>query len=393
MHEARRLPLAVLAAIVISAVSPSWAQAPAIPETMPEGASLSGEEDHPTLVLPEPKAHWVHVQDVNFPYLTASKTFLIDGDTMGILGMANTGYVPNPVLALDNSAFYSTETFWSRGSRGERTDVVTIFDPRRVEAVGEIPLPEGRFLVVPKKPNAALTTDGRYLLSYNMDPSTGVSLVDVKDRKYIGELETPGCALIFPTGPTSFSMLCADGSFANVGFDATGGSKVTSSPPFFNSEQDPVFEHAAVHRPSQRAFFVSYEGWVYPVELREPAPVVGERFRLEGAEGWRPGGWQLATFHAATNRLFVLMHQGGNWTHKKPGEEVWVYDTAGKKLLQRIPLEHHAISVTVTQDDQPLLFVLDEAARLSSYDATSYEHKGDKEGVGISPFLLSVYGE
>ena len=36
------------------------------------------------------------------------------------------------------------------------------------------------------------------------------------------------------------------------------------------------------------------------------------------------------------------MHQGGRWTHKRPGEEVWAYDVGGKRLLQRIALPHDA---------------------------------------------------
>ena len=49
--------------------------------------------------------------------------------------------------------------------------------------------------------------------------------------------------------------------------------------------------------------------------------------------------------------------------------------------------------MNVTQDDQPLLFALSEAASMSVFDGTTYEHKGDKEGIGESPFLLYVTGE
>ena len=32
-------------------------------------------------------------------------------------------------------------------------------------------------------------------------------------------------------------------------------------------------------------------------------------------------------------------------------------------------------------------------ATVQVYDATSYEHKGNKEGIGISPYLLYTFGE
>ena len=49
--------------------------------------------------------------------------------------------------------------------------------------------------------------------------------------------------------------------------------------------------------------------------------------------------------------------------------------------------------MTVSQDDQPLLFALTETAMMQVYDATSFEHKGTKEGIGISPYLLYTFGE
>ena len=97
---------------------------------------------------------------------------------------------------------------------------------------------------------------------------------------------------------------------------------------------------------------------------------------------WRPGGWQLAAFHAPTHRLFVLMHEGGKWTHKVAGEEVWVFDTETKQRIHRLHLPGHRFSIAVTQDEQPLLFALSETASISVFDATTWEHKGEREGLG-----------
>lgn len=110
-------------------------------------------------------------------------------------------------------------------------------------------------------------------------------------------------------------------------------------------------------------------------------------------EKWRPGGWQLAACHAATDRLFVLMHRGDRWTHKHAGEEVWVFDVLRNERIARLPLEHHAASVAVGQDDAPLLFTLSEAASVSVHDATSLTTKGTVEGVGDPSFLLCGPGE
>lgn len=370
-------------------------QAPPIPPQMPPAAAQPTQEDHPTLVLPEPSPRWVYVLEPVFPYLVASKVWILDGDDLSIKGMVNGGYTPNAVMSHDKSRFWLTETYWSRGSRGTRTDVVTAFDSKTLDPVGEVILPNGRFLVVPKKHNATLSNDGRYLFSFNMDPAFSLSVVDVKEMKYLGELDTQGCSLAFPTGNTSVASVCPDGRFVHVTFDAAGKlTKTELSEPWFDSQNDPVFEHAAVHRPSKRAFFVSYEGWVYPVSL-DGTPKVGERWKLQGPgdEEWRPGGWQLAAFHAGSNRLFVAMHKGGKWTHKQAGDEVWVYDVAAKKRVHRLPLDHHSPTIAVSQDEKPLLFALTETAILMSYDATTWEKKAERASLGISPWLLYTFGE
>jgi methylamine dehydrogenase heavy chain len=366
-------------------------------EGLPEGARLEVSEEHTTARLGEPQAHWVYVLDPVFPHLIASKVYLVDGDTLSLKGMINTGYVPNMAMSPDARQLYVAETYWSRGTRGERVDVVTFYDVDTLEATGEVILPRGRFLVVPKKTNAAMTPDGRYLLSYNMDPATSVSIVDVMERRYVADVDSPGCGLVFPTGNRSFSMLCPDGSFADFSFDAEGKAEVTLNDPFFDSEADPVFEHGVVSHADQRAFFISYEGMLYEVDISGGKMRVDESWSLvsepDRAERWRPGGWQLAAYHAATDRLFVLMHRGERWTHKHAGEEVWVFDVQKNERIARVPIEHHAASVAVSQDDAPVLFTLSETASLSVYDATSFEAKGTLEGIGDSPFLLYVPGE
>ena len=271
---------------------------------------------------------------------------------------------------------------------------MTAFDTKTLDPVGEVILPNGRFLVVPKKHNAVLTSDGRFLLSFNMDPAFSLSVVDVQAMAYRGELDTQGCSLAFPTGPRSVASMCPDGRFLHTVFDDQGrqvGQEL--GPKFFDSETDPVFEHAAVHRPSKQAFFLSYEGWVYPVSL-DGMPKVAERWQIRGPEdaGWRPGGWQLAAFHAASNRLFVLMHEGGKWTHKQAGDEVWVFDTQAKRRVGRFKLAHHSNSMTVTQDAEPLVVTLSEAGDLQVYDGKSYTLKAERK-VGITPLLLYTFGE
>ena len=382
--------VALAGALLVGLALPAAAQ-------LPEEAEPQLAEAHTTATLEPAGAHRVYVVDPVFPHLIAAKTYIIDGDRRAVIGMLNAGYVPNFVPAPDHSELYIAETFWSRGTRGERTDVVSFFDARTLDPTGEVVLPNGRFLVVSKKHNAGVTPDGRYFLSFNMAPATTVSIIDVKSRTYLADVETPGCALVFPSAPRRFSMICANGSLRTVSFDEEGKAESVLSQSFFDAQQDPVFEHPAFLTRRARAYFVSYGGKVYRADLAAPEPSfegpwssVGESDR---EEGWRPGGWQPVTWHGPRGRLFLLMHRGPEWTHKQAGTEVWVFDIEKRKRIARISLEHPSVSIAVSQDGSPQLYALSESATLAIYDVGSGRQLGSVDELGSSPLVLHVYGE
>lgn len=369
--------------------------APALAQ-VPEGAALPTAEEHTTTTLPEASPHWAYIVDPIFPHLVATKVWIVDGDALDVVGMANGGYLANAAIAPDNSEFYVAETYWSRGTRGDRADMVTTYDAKTLEPTGEVLLPEGRFLVVSKKYMAAVMPDGRHVLSYNMAPATSVSVVDVENQAYVADIEIPGCALVYPMGPTRFASICADGSFITVDFADAQNPSIERGEPWFDAENDPVFEHPGFSQKEGQAYFVTYGGMVYPVDFTGDQPQVGQAWSLLGDDErgtWWPGGWQLTSYHPGTNRLFVQMHEGAKWSHKDAGSEIWVFDVEAQERVQRIELVQPAWSSMVTQDDQPLLFVVDGGGTTSVYDATTYEHKGDVAETGISPHVIVVTGE
>lgn len=338
-----------------------------------------------TATLPAWQPHWVFVLDSNFPYLTANKAVLLDGDRLSMLGMVSLGYLANLEVAPDGKEIYAIETFHSRLTRGERTDVVTVYDARTLFPLAEISIPAKRFLVVTKRNVTGLTTDGRFLLIYNYTPEQSVSVVDLKARRFISEIETPGCALVYPVGPRRFCMICADGSLVGITLDESG--KVQSrgrSSQVFDPDEDPVFEHVAIL--GGRLYLVSYKGKVYEVEGGGTSPRLVRTFTLPD-EGFRPGGWQLIAVHP-NGFLYVLVHRGGDATHKFPGEEVWVINLREGRRVDRIILVEPANSIYVTRDERPLLFALSEHGFVQVYGAFSGRYLGRIDEVGISPFVL-----
>jgi methylamine dehydrogenase heavy chain len=340
-----------------------------------------------------PSAHWVWVNDFAFSHMVNGKALLVDGDSGRFLGELDTGFGSmRVVLAPDGQVIYSPETYFSRGTRGERTDVVTLYDPSRLSPLGEIVIPPKRSSNMPMMSNAQLTDDGRFLLIYNFTPAQSITVVDTRSRKFVGEVETSGCALSFPTGARSFFSLCADGALLHTVLDDTGhAGKSDRTESLFDVDHDPLTEKGV--RVGNTWYFVSFSGTLYPFKFEQGSLKLQETWPLltaaEKAQNWRPGGLQQLAVHAGLNRLYAIMHQGPLETHKDPGREVWVYDLARKARIQTIAMKNNSGSIQVTRDSHPLLFsVFIDSTVLDVYDATTGNLLRSVTDIGTTPTVL-----
>jgi methylamine dehydrogenase heavy chain len=328
---------------------------------------------------------------------------VVDGDTGKLQGTFYARAGANLVVDPLGRYYYVAETSFAHGNRGARFDYISVYD-EQLRLAGEVPIP-GRLLAVTKNPTFDVSADGRLGYVFNMQPAASVSIVDLVARKLTAIVETPGCGMVYPWGPAGFAMLCGDGTLATVQ-RKKGRFEISRSAQFFDAERDPVFEESLVDRQSGRALFLSFTGTVYPVRLGEK-PEFETVWTLTDASGlppasiqaehlaWRPGGSRLAAWHKATNRLYVLMHAGTHWTHKEPGSEVWVFDIAAHKRVARYPFGGRASSITVSQDEKPLLFVSaggpeGPGGHIIILDAKTGEQL--REAPGISGNTLQVHG-
>jgi len=336
-------------------------------------------------VAPAPplSPHWVFLTDATFLHLTEGKIVIVDGDQGKVVAKLTTGYLANSLLSPDRKQLYVAETFWSRGSRGEQTDVLTVYDMATFLPVSEIVLP-GRFLAVTQPYNMGLSEDGRLLYLFNMTPATSVIVADLKASKVVGEISTPGCALVLPA-KGKFLMPCGDGTFLQVNVDAAGREtgRNRTPKPVFDAETDPISERPATTRTGYA--FTSYGGKVYEVDTSGADPVYGAPWSLttaeEAAAGWRPGGWEQVAYGPHGNELFVSMHQGGPGTHEQPGAEIWVYSLAEKKKVRVIKPTEPVISIAVSRDDKPVVAAITESLILSVMDAASGAETANMPGL------------
>ena len=364
-------------------------------------AQAPPEEGVLVRALPPPRAHWVFLLAPFSGTIVVTNVVLIDGDSLTMLGQLTGGLASTFAIAPDHKHFYMADTYYSRGARGDRTDVLTYYDARNLAPAGEVIIPAKRQMSIPDSSSMGVTPDGRFVLIANMTPATSVSVVDTQSNKVTGEIAIPGCAEILPSGPRQFASLCGDGSIMTTQFDdkATVTTQKRADP-FFNIEKDPVFGVPAIV--GRQACFISYHGRVYPMDLSaSPAKPDGSWPLLSAAgqqEGWRPGGWQPTWGYSRNELLFVLMHKGGEWSHKDPGTEVWVFNAIQHKRVDRIPLPVKANSILVSQDDKPILFAVTSGltsqtaaplpAMLQEFSALNGKYLGAIKDLAGAPLLI-----
>jgi methylamine dehydrogenase heavy chain len=366
----RRGPLAVAALIGLALSQPALA-APPLPL-----------EQSDTAVMPPLSPHRYFI----FNAFGSGMTSIVDGDDAQLKTIGSVPGAWNASVALSPTAdkIYLAETYWSHGNRGDRADLLSIYDGSTLKLEREIPIP-GRLIVNPKPQQLSISDDGQLAYVYDMVPASAVHVVDLAQGKMLTSVDIPGCALAYAYGKRSFATVCGDGTIGVVTVPATGTAKAVFTQPFFKPDQDPVSDYSVVDHTTGQGWMLTYSGHIIPVQLGATA-VVGKPWSITVAAGlpesgtgaqelaWRPGGQQQ-----------LAVHTGNYWTQKADGTEVWVLDSDRHTLIRRIKLEGAGHGITVTQDVKPLLFVIGEAwsGTIDVYDATSGEKLRGRKLRGI----------
>ena len=294
------------------------------------------------------------------------------GEMQGLISLSSG--TPAIEVSRERSEFYAAEGYYSRGQHGDRTEIVAVYDFENLSPVAELEIPQ-KMAVAGFRRHAGITGNGRFFLVFNMTPAQSVTVVDVENRAFVGELSTPGCAMIMPVDDLAFLMICGDGMLQLIQLAADGNeSNRTRSDSFFDVQVDPVFDWPV---PTADGWWlVSHEGKAYDVSVDGNDTDVGEPWDLlaEEEEGsrWRPGGNQFYSVHKPSDLAYVLMHEGGEYTHHEAGKEIWVFDINAQRRLERIELKAAANNLFVTQSAEPKLIVADQEGGLHVYDAFKF---------------------
>ncbi len=357
----------------------------------------------------------VFVVDGNFFGMESGKVVIVDvGDETdhhrGAIGAAQFGYF---AAAKTRPELYVAETFYERGHRGKRTDVLTIYDKATLNAVGEVVLPGGkRAQTLTERGAFQLSADERFAYVYNFTPASSVTVVDLEKRRVVGDVDIPGCTHAFALKAGGFASLCGNGAVVSTKLDRNG-KKVgqTMSAPFNDIDNEPMFTRPAVI--DGVAYFPTYHGKIQEIDLNGAEAVVGDAWPVEAsaaeepkkkswrdkipgfgkkdrvAHKWLPSGWQLATSDDA-GRLYLLMRQTESIDdHDTGGNQVWVIDPKTRKVLNKIDLRSDGMLIEVTAGDDPYLVSLNLDMSLDVLKADTGEFVRRIGGqLAMTPFAI-----
>ena len=358
-------------------------------------AAQMAPEEVGVSVFPEPTDSWFLIK-------SRAGSYIFDGATGEMQGLiSHDWYTTAVVTDMGRKEAYLLESFYSRSVRGTRDDVLTVVDMNDLSAKAEIDIPD-KTATLSFRNHIGLLGDGRHVVIFNMTPAQSVSIVDVIDREFVGEISTPGCAIIMPTGTDAFMMMCGDGTLQYIRIDADGAEVARArSKPFFVVDEDPVIDKPM--RTTEGWVMISYEGLAYQVVVEKGKMKISEPWSLlsedDKAEKWRPGGDQPFSVHRESGLLYVLMHQGEADTHYEPGTEIWVFDLERKKRTGRLSMGsdenegNTASHILVSQESEPTLYVFDKERKLQIYDGILFRLLRTIEQTGPGPGLLQLLAQ
>ncbi len=279
------------------------------------------------------------------------------------LGQLSTGFWFTNLLTADrHGEILTVETYLSRGTRGERTDIIAAYDDITLRPKYEIVIPSKRMHATQPTQMMRMTPDQRFVAVVNYTPAQSLTIVDLEERRFVEEVETPGCMGAHEAGERSFYLICSNGSFMRLRLDADGRViERDRTEPLFDAIKDPLTASPA--KSGNTWYFISRHANLHAIRMTDTDIDHLDAWSLlsdaERADQWTIAGLGHLAVHRASGQLFVLVRQGKPEKFEDPGEEVWVYDIATKARLQRIKMKDLTVSIDVTQSEQPRLVTMD----------------------------------
>lgn len=348
--------------------------------------------------LPPANPYRLYVSDVAISHIVDGRMHIVDGESLKYTGMIGTGFTGLATLSPDRSEIYVATTYLAKLNRGTRTDQIDVYDSHTLMIKAEIEIPPKHAQALPYKGVIAVTPDGRFIISQNATPASSVAITDRKAAKFVTEVPTPGCWGILPAQGVAnrFTTVCGDGTLLTVMLGADGmPTDQQRSARLFDPDKSPIFTQTV--NDGDDYSFLSFYGDIYTANLGGAVAEIGASWSLlddaDRKDNWRPGGYQPFALSKDNGRLYVAMHPNGvEGSHKNPAQEIWAFDVASKKRVERVE-GNNAVALEVSRGANPLLFAIDPlSAGLVNYTTTPKLAVGKRvDGFGEAPILIETH--
>jgi methylamine dehydrogenase heavy chain len=341
------------------------------------GVRADGIETATVRALPPSNGHRLFAEDIPLDHGVDAKVHVIDGDTLKLLANFSNGEFGFFNFSADGKTIYVASRFYARGDHGAHVDVLEFYDTTTLIPRAEMMVPWKRAPVLGYASMMVESIGAKFLFLQNATPGSSVTVIDLAAKKVLSELPTSGCFGIYPSTKLAgrFSTLCGDGTAVTLTVDDKGRELSRQrSAKLFDPEGDALFINGLPD--GDKTLFVSFLGTVRAIDFSGEVAQSDTPWAIkDGASGggWRPGGYQVAALHKAHGVLYVAMHPNGvEGSHKDGAAEIWKVDVATHTVLARMP-SASATSLSVTQDEHPLLFAAEgaEIPVVAKYDGDS----------------------
>ncbi|MCC6076746.1 amine dehydrogenase [Pseudomonas sp. MAHUQ-58] len=341
-----------------------------------------------TLPFP-PEPHRAYIVDVEFENMITGRVVVVDPEQKRMLGMVSTGFTAPSTLSRDGKSLYTADLFYSRGTYGVRTDVLTAWDTSTLSPAWEVTIPSKRAMSLTQRYSIGTSADDRFVYIYNFTPSTSITVVNAESKSVVGELAIPGCVLSYPVGERRIASLCGNGNIQLITLDDAGKEVSRNQTKFFDPDAEKLVERAV--NIGDTYYFTTTTGTVRGIDFSAKEPKVLPAWELVQEEadkkaGWAPGGWQLMAVAPKLNRLYVLMHdthEAMKW--EDPTPFIWVYDLKTQKRIGTLDAPNPVWNLRATTDDKPLLFGSNINGGLEIFDLVSGKHTGTMDKITKTP--------
>lgn len=328
----------------------------------------------------EPADH-LWVTDANFFSMVDGRFNVFDMNSGDFLGLIPLGFNGLAQLSVDGRQVYLATTYFERIFRGERQDLIEIWDAQKLSFIKEIPIPNKRASSLNYDGLFTRTNDGRFVLLQNATPAQSITVVDMQEGKFVEEITaTAGCWTANPLPGTerSFTTICGDGAMITVNLDEAGHlTSQSRTEPVFSVKDDPIF--VAPGYLEDGLMFISFYGNVYTLRNQgdelAPEPVWSLLNAEDRKDNWVPGGTNLIAVDNTRGYAYIQMHpEAFEGSHKMPAAEIWVFDLGKKERIARVP-GNDALSINIVRGgDQPVLAGID-GENVTLYDISGVEPK------------------